>query len=55
MVVTAAAIFSRPLGPMVQARISTSGTPGALVVRQIVQYQRNGVVFHRVSTEDEAS
>ena len=55
MVVTAAAIFSRPLGPMVQARISTSGTPGALMVRQIVQYQRNGVTFHRITTRDAGS
>lgn len=52
MVATAALILSHSLGPKVQARVSTSGMPSNMVVRQIVQYERNGIVLHRITTED---
>jgi len=36
----------------VQARISTSGNPGSLVVKQISRYERKGPVLHRILTTD---
>jgi hypothetical protein len=53
MVITGSLIAAQPLGPKVQARISTSGTPGNLVVKQIVRYERNGPALHRILTTDE--
>lgn len=53
MIVTGSLIAAQPLGPKVQAHISTSGTPGDLVVRQIVRYERKGPVLHRILTADE--
>lgn len=51
-IVTAGYIAAMPLGPKVQARVSTSGTPGNLVVKQIVRYERAGRGLHRIMTED---
>jgi len=53
--VTAAIIVSQPLGPKVQEKVTTSGTPGALAIKQIVRYERelqNRPVVHRVQTGD---
>ena len=51
-IVTGSLIAAQPLGPKVQAKISTSGEPGNLKVRQIVRYERQGPVLHRVLTAD---
>jgi hypothetical protein len=53
--VTGAIIVSQPLGPKVQEKVTTSGTPGGLVIKQIVRYERefkNRPVVHRVQTAD---
>ncbi len=52
MVITGSLIAAQPLGKKVQARISTSGEPGGLVVKQITRYERNGPVLHRIFTTD---
>jgi hypothetical protein len=54
MIVTGSLIAAQPLGPKVQAKISTSGEPGNLKVRQIVRYERQGPVLHRILTADVA-
>lgn len=53
MVVTGAFVASQPLGPKVQAKISTCGEPGNLVVTQIVRYERQGRGLHRILTADQ--
>lgn len=53
MIITGSLIAAQPLGPKVQAHISTSGEPGNLVVKQIVRYERKGPVLHRILTVDE--
>jgi hypothetical protein len=53
LLVTGALIVAQPLGPKVQEKVTTSGTPGNLVVKQIVRYERNDPgkpVLHRVMT-----
>jgi len=50
--VTTTLILSQPLGPIVQARLTTESRPGDLQVIQIMQYQRNGIPAHRVSTRN---
>ncbi len=52
MIITGSLIASQPLGKKVQARISTSGNPGSLVVKQISRYERKGPVLHRILTTD---
>jgi len=51
-IVTGSLIAAQPLGPKVQAKISTSGEPGNLKVRQIVRYERQGPALHRIITAD---
>lgn len=51
-IITGAFIAAQPLGPKVQARLSTSGTPGDLRVRQIVRYERPGPTLHHILTAD---
>lgn len=53
MIITGTLIAAQPLGPKVQAHISTSGDPGNLVVKQIVRYERKGPALHRILTTDE--
>ena len=53
MIVTGSLMAAQPLGPKVQEKVSTSGIPGNLVVKQIVRYERKGPVLHRVFTADE--
>jgi len=53
LLVTGAVILSQPLGPKVQAAVTTSGTPDGLVIRQITRYEREmpgRPVMHRVQT-----
>lgn len=53
--VTAAVIISQPLGPKVQEKVTTSGTPGTLIIKQIVRYERDipgRPAMHRVQTGD---
>jgi len=54
MIITGSLIAAQPLGPKVQAHISTSGQPGNLTVKQIVRYERKGPALHRILTTDEA-
>ncbi len=51
-IITASLVAAQPLGPKVQAKISTSGEPGNLKVRQIVRYERRGPVLHHILTAD---
>jgi hypothetical protein len=50
-VVTLVMILTRPLGPLVQARITTQPVPGELKVIGINIYDRGGVPLHRVLTQ----
>lgn len=50
MLVTGALILSRPLGPKVQEKITTSGDPLDLSVTQITRYERKGPTLHRIRT-----
>ncbi len=52
MIVTGSFIAAQPLGKKVQARVSTSGDPGSLVVKQISRYERKGPALHRILTTD---
>ena len=47
-----ALIVSRPLGPIIQKNLTTSGTPGPLKVISITKQSLNGVSAHRVKTQD---
>ena len=47
-----ALIVSRPLGPIIQKNLTTSGTPGALKVVSITKQSLNGISAHRVKTQD---
>lgn len=53
-IITGSLIAAQPLGPRVQEKISTSGEPGNLKVKQIVRYERQGPALHRILTEDVA-
>lgn len=50
MLVTGALIISKPLGPMVQEKVTTSGDPLDLTVTQITRYERQGPALHRIRT-----
>lgn len=52
MVSTIAAVLAHPLGFKAQERVSVSGEPGNLVIKQIVRYERSGPVMHRILTAD---
>ncbi len=52
MVSTIAAVLAYPLGFKVQERVSVSGEPGTLVIKQISRYERSGPVMHRILTVD---
>ena len=53
MIVSGSLIAAQPLGMKVQARVSTSGEPGDLVIKQIVRYERSGPTIHRILTGSE--
>lgn len=44
--------LSRPLGPIIQALITTSGEPGSLKVVSITKHNLNGMPAHRIKTLD---
>lgn len=52
LAVTAGAVLANPLGFKVQEKITTSGVPGNLVIRQITRYERKGPVLHRILTAE---
>ena len=52
MVSTIAAVLAYPLGFKAQEKVSVSGEPGNLVIKQIVRYERTGPVMHRINTAD---
>ncbi|MCX6055188.1 MAG: DUF6391 domain-containing protein [Chloroflexi bacterium] len=52
MIIVGTMIAAQPLGPKVQEKVSTSGEPGRLKIKQIVRYERNGPVLHRILTSD---
>lgn len=54
-IITGALIVAQPLGPKVQEKISTSGEPGNLRVKQIVRYERKGPVLHHILTAEIAA
>jgi len=54
LVITAGAVLANPLGFKVQEKFTASGKPGNLVIKQIVRYEREGPVLHRILTGDTA-
>jgi len=55
MIVTGSLIAAQPLGPKVQEKISTSGEPGSMTIRQIIRYERSGPCLHRILTVEESA
>jgi|YNPNPStandDraft_1061719.scaffolds.fasta_scaffold00013_28 hypothetical protein len=47
---TLALIVARPLGPLLQARLTTEAEPGNLTVRAIYCYENGHLLVHRVLT-----
>ena len=54
LVVTAGAMLANPLGFKMQEKFTASGDPGNLAIKQIVRYERNGPMLHRILTADNA-
>jgi hypothetical protein len=46
-----ALILSRPLGPILQEKITTSGIPGSLKIISISKHKIHGVTAHRIRTQ----
>jgi hypothetical protein len=44
--------LSRPLGPLLQEKFTTSGDPGSLEVVSITKHILNGTPAHRIKTRD---
>jgi hypothetical protein len=47
-----ALILAKPLGPMLQEKITVSGKPGSLRISSIERHTLNGIPAHRVNTQD---
>jgi len=47
-----ALIATRPLGPIVQKKVTTSGIPGSLKISSISKHSLNGTPAHRIKTLD---
>jgi hypothetical protein len=47
-----ALMLSKPMGPVVQKLITTSGKPGSLKITSIRKSHLNGIPAHRISTQD---
>jgi hypothetical protein len=47
-----ALILARPLGPLMQKHLTTSGKPGNLQISSITRHDLNGFPAHRISTRD---
>ena len=43
-------VISQPLGPLLQAKVTTEANPGNLQIEEIILVRRNGVALHRVIT-----
>ena len=43
-------VISQPLGPLLQAKVTTEANPGNLQIEDIILVRRNGVALHRVIT-----
>ena len=43
-------VISQPLGPLLQAKVTTEADPGNLQIEDIILVRRNGVALHRVIT-----
>ena len=43
-------VISQPLGPLLQAKVTTEADPGNLQIEDIIPVRRNGVALHRVIT-----
>jgi hypothetical protein len=54
MIITGSLVAAQPLGMKVQEKVTTSGEPGNLTIKQIVRYERSGPVLHRILTVDQA-
>lgn len=57
MLITCALVVAQPLGPKVQEKVTASGEPGLLTVKQIVRYERSEIaanrpILHRILTGD---
>jgi hypothetical protein len=55
LLVTGAIILAQPLGPIVQAKVTTSGAPGGLHITKVTRYERSQFrpsAVHRVETAD---
>jgi hypothetical protein len=50
--VTIAMILAQPLGPLMQARVTTQADLGDMRVTEITNYQRRDVLVHRVKTRN---
>ncbi|MDZ7843364.1 MAG: DUF6391 domain-containing protein [Anaerolineales bacterium] len=48
---TLALIFSQPLGPWFQKKITTSGDPGELEVHKVTIHNQPGTAVHRIHTQ----
>lgn len=47
-----ALIAARPLGPLLQEKVTTSGDPGSLKIASISKHNMNGTTAHRIKTLD---
>jgi hypothetical protein len=47
-----ALILAKPLGPVLQEKITVGGKPGSLHVKSIEKHTLNGIPAHRVNTQD---
>jgi hypothetical protein len=50
MMVTIGIIIAQPLGPLVQAKVTTDGDIAELEVTEITRFERQGTPVHRVKT-----
>jgi hypothetical protein len=47
-----ALVISKPLGPILQKKLTTSGDPGPLKIVSITKHTLNGLPAHRIKTQD---
>lgn len=50
--VTLALMLAAPLGPWLQARVTTDALPGGMKIASITRYPRSNMVLHRVRTQE---
>ena len=48
--VTLALIFARPLGPVLQEKVTTDASLKNLQISEIMRFERNGITMHRILT-----